>query len=163
LLIVATIDLATDTLKSRNAAFAEPGTLYASKDTLYVASSHWWWWPEIGQSDATYVHAFDLRNPDTAPYLGSGTVDGTVNDQYGMDELDGALRIATHLTTRVADGTPWGTLAQSNRIVARADHALKLLERPRTTGTASGPSARACGHRGFVIPRSRSTRSSPST
>ena len=61
---------------------AEPGTVYASKDTLYVATNHWWWWPEIGQTDATYVHAFDLRDPDRAPYVGSGTVDGTVRDQY---------------------------------------------------------------------------------
>jgi uncharacterized secreted protein with C-terminal beta-propeller domain len=154
LLIVATIDLATDTLKSRNAAFAEPGTLYASKDTLYVASSHWWWWPEIGQSDATYVHAFDLRNPDTAPYLGSGTVDGTVNDQYGMDDLGGALRIATHLTTRVADGTPWGTLAQSNRIsvLGFQGGALKLLGKTADYGDGERTfGTRFVGTRGFVI------------
>ena len=154
LVIVATLDLATDRLKSRSAAFADPGTLYASKDTLYVASAHWWWWPEAGQVDATYVHAFDLRNPDTAPYLGSGVIDGTVNDQYGMDELDGALRVATHLTTRVADGTPWGTLQQSNRIsvLALQSGALKLVGKTgdygdgeRTFGT------RFLGTRGFVI------------
>src|SRR5262249_1906997 len=51
-----------------------------------------------------------------APYLGSGTVDGIVRDQYSMDEFTGALRVATHLTTRVADGTPWGTLQGANRI-----------------------------------------------
>ena len=154
LLIVATIDLNTDTLKSRSAAFAEPGTIYASKDTLYVASSHWWWWPEPGQVDATYLHAFDLRNPNTAPYLGSGVVDGTVNDQYGMDELAGALRVATHLTTRVADGTQWGTLQQSNRIsvLSLQSGALKLVGKTDNYGDGERTfGTRFLGPRGFVI------------
>ena len=154
LLIVATVDLATDRLKSRSATFADPGTLYASKDTLYVASAHWWWWPEPGQVDATYVHAFDLRNPDTAPYLGSGVVDGTVNDQYGMDEFGGALRVATHLTTRVADGTPWGTFQQSNRIsvLALQSGALKLVGKTADYGDGERTfGTRFLGTRGFVI------------
>jgi hypothetical protein len=52
---------------------AEPGTVHASKDTLLrrhlslVVVGR-----EIGQSDATYVHGFDLRDPDQAPYIGSG-------------------------------------------------------------------------------------------
>ncbi|HZW89635.1 MAG TPA: beta-propeller domain-containing protein, partial [Myxococcaceae bacterium] len=76
LLTVATVDLVSDSLKSRTSVLADPGTIYASKDTLYVATAHWWWWPEIGQSDATYLHAFDLTDKDHAAYLGSGTVDG---------------------------------------------------------------------------------------
>ena len=49
-------------------------------------------------------------NPDRAGYLGSGVVDGSVRDQYAMDEFQNALRVATTLNTRVDDGTPWGTL-----------------------------------------------------
>ncbi len=154
LLTVATVDLTTDSLKSRTAVLAEPGTIYASKDTLYVATAHWWWWPEPGQSDATYVHAFDLRDPDRAPYLGSGTVEGTVRDQYGMDEFSGALRVATHLTTRVADGTTWGTLKASNRIsVLRLDAgSLKLTGKTDDYGADEQTfGTRFVGTRGFVI------------
>lgn len=154
LLIVATVDLTTDSLKSRTAVFADPGTLYASRDTLYVATAHWWWWPEPGQSDATYLHAFDLRDPDTAPYLGSGTVDGTVRDQYGMDEFQGALRVATHLSTRVADGTTWGTLQQSNRIsvLTLGGGALNLTGKTADYGDGEQTfGTRFLGSRGFVI------------
>jgi len=154
LLTVATVDLTTDSLKSRTAVLAEPGTIYASKDTLYVATNHWWWWPEPGQSDATYVHAFDLRNPDSAPYLGSGTVEGTVRDQYGMDEFSGALRVATHLTTRVADGTTWGTLKASNRISVLTLQAGSLTLTGKTDDYGADEQTfgtRFLGPRGFVI------------
>ena len=154
LLTVATVDLTSDSLKSRTAVLAEPGTVYASKDTLYVATPHWWWWPEIGQSDATYVHAFDLTDPDKAPYLGSGTVDGTVNDQYAMDEFAGSLRVATHLTTRVADGTPWGTLKGANRIsvLTPSGGALQLTGKTDDYGANEQTfGTRFVGTRGFVI------------
>jgi uncharacterized secreted protein with C-terminal beta-propeller domain len=154
LLTVATVDLSTDSLKSRTAVLAEPGTVYASKDTLYVATNHWWWWPEIGQSDATYVHAFDLTDPDKAPYLGSGTVDGTVRDQYAMDEFAGSLRVATHLTTRVADGTPWGTLKGANRIsvLTLSGGALQLTGKTADYGADEQTfGTRFLGPRGFVI------------
>ena len=148
------MDLSTDSLKGRTAVLAEPGTVYASKDTLYVATNHWWWWPEVGQTDATYVHAFDLRDPDRAPYVGSGTVDGTVRDQYAMDELAGALRVATHLTTRVADGTPWGTLEGANRIsvLAPSAGALHLVGKTADYGADEQTfGTRFVGPRGFVI------------
>jgi len=154
LLIIATVDLSTDSLKSRNAVLAEPGTVYASKDTLYVASYHWWWWPAIGQTDATYIHAFDLTNPDTAPYLGSGTVDGTVSDQYAMDEFNGSLRVASHLETRVADGTPWGTLSGSNRIsvLQLQGSSLQLVGKTNDFGANEQTfGTRFVGSRGFVI------------
>ena len=154
LLTVATVDLGTDSLKSRTTVFAEPGTVYASKDTLYVATAHWWWWPEIGQSDATYIHAFDLRDPNKAPYVGSGTVDGWVRDQYAMDEFSGALRVATHLSTRVADGTPWGTLKGSNRIsvLKPGGGALQLAGKTDDYGADEQTfGTRFVGTRGFVI------------
>jgi uncharacterized secreted protein with C-terminal beta-propeller domain len=151
---VATVDLTTDSLKARTAVLAEPGTVYASKDTLYVATNHWWWWPEIGQTDATYLHAFDLRDPDRAPYLGSGTVDGTVRDQYAMDEFGGALRVATHVTTRVADGTTWGTLQGANRIsvLTQSPGALHLVGKTTDYGADEQTfGTRFVGPRGFVI------------
>jgi len=154
LLIVATVDLTDDSLKSRSAVLAEPGTVYATQQTLYVAASHWWWWPEPGQSDATYIHAFDLTDPDSAPYLGSGTVDGTVGDQYAMDEFGGALRVATHLSTRVDDGTTWGTLQTSNRIsvLKLQGGSLGLIGKTADYGANEQTyGTRFVGTRGFVI------------
>ena len=51
---------------------AESGEIYASAEHLYVASRHWWWWPEPGQSDYTYLHKFDITEPDRARLRGLG-------------------------------------------------------------------------------------------
>jgi len=156
LLTVATVDLGSDTLKSRNSVLAEPGTVYASEKTLYVATSHWWWWPAVGQSDATYIHAFDLTDPDSAPYIGSGAVDGTIgsSDQYAMDEFQGSLRVATQLATRVDDGTPWGTLKTANRIsvLTLGTNGLTLAGKTDDYGPGEQTyGTRFVGTRGFVI------------
>ncbi len=116
ILTIATIDLAQQTLASSTSVLAQAGVVYASRDTLYAAVSHWWWWPMPGQADATYLHAFDLRDPDRARYLGSGVVDGTLDDPYQLDEHAGTLRAATTLSSRVAGTDPWGRLEQSNQL-----------------------------------------------
>src|SRR5262249_52693330 len=89
-----------------------------------------------------------------ATYVGSGTVDGTVRDQYSMDELDGNLRVATHLTTRVADGTAWGTLKGANRISAlsKGQGSLHFLGKTEDYGADEQTfGTRFVGSRGFVI------------
>jgi Beta propeller domain len=44
----------------------------------------------------THLHAFDIvSDPTTALYTGSGTVPGSVKDQFAIDEKNGAVRVAT--------------------------------------------------------------------
>jgi beta propeller domain-containing protein len=96
LVTVATLDLAhLDAGVSRASIVGEPGTIYATHDHLYLASQHWWWWGMSGQRDYTYIHEFDIADPATARYLGSGGVEGHVGDQFAMDEQGGYLRVAT--------------------------------------------------------------------
>ncbi len=154
ILSIATIDLDRQALASETSVLGRADVVYASRETLYAAAGHWWWWPEPGQSDATYLHAFDLRDPDRVAYLGSGVVDGTVDDPYQLDEHEGALRVASTLMTRVAGTEPWGRVELSNQltVLALANGAL------RTVG-ASGPfgkderlfGTRFLGTRGFAI------------
>jgi hypothetical protein len=154
ILTIATLDLDRRALASQTSVLGRADVVYASRDTLYTAAGHWWWWPEPGQSDATYLHAFDLRDPDRAAYLGSGVVDGTLDDPYQLDEQEGALRVASTLMTRVAGTEPWGRVELSNQlsVLALADGSL------RTVGT-SGPfgkeerlfGTRFLGTRGFAI------------
>lgn len=153
-LTVATFDVGASALVSRTSVLAEPGVVYASQRTLYVASSHWWWWPEPGQRDATYLHAFDLSSPDAAVYAGSGVVDGSVRDQYGLDEHDGALRVVTTVTERVDDGTPWGRLHTAGRlsVLKPEGGALALVgETPEFGADERVFGTRLLGTRGFVI------------
>jgi hypothetical protein len=154
ILTVATLDVPSSSLVSRTSVLAEPGVVYASASTLYVAAQHWWWWPEPGQRDATYLHAFDLSDPDRAGYLGSGVVDGSVRDQYALDEHEGALRVATTVAERVADATPWGRLEVAGRVSVLKPEAGALTLVGETP--AFGPDERLfgtrfVGTRGFAI------------
>jgi uncharacterized secreted protein with C-terminal beta-propeller domain len=70
------------------------GTVYASTQSLYVASTDWsspWWG---GGELATQVYKFALQG-DAAPLDGFGTVSGYVLNQFAMDEEAGYFRIAT--------------------------------------------------------------------
>ncbi|BDG04170.1 beta-propeller domain-containing protein [Anaeromyxobacter oryzae] len=154
ILTVATFDVPSSSLVSRTSVLAEPGVVYASASTLYVAAQHWWWWPEPGQRDATYLHAFDLTDPDRAGYVGSGVVDGSVRDQYALDEHEGALRVATTVSARVDDGTQWGRVETAGRVSVLAPEAgsLKLVgETPAFGANERLFGTRFAGTRGFVI------------
>ena len=82
-------------------------TVYASTDTLYVAT-----WehldgdladdPEQARGDdlVTAIHAFDISGAAPATYLATGEVPGDLLDQFAMDEHDGTLRVATTVGTR---------------------------------------------------------------
>jgi hypothetical protein len=80
---------------SRASIVGGAGVLYANHERLYLATPHWWWWRMSGQMDWTYVHAFDISDPASAAYIGSGGVQGSVDDQFAMDDKDGYLRVAT--------------------------------------------------------------------
>jgi hypothetical protein len=154
ILTVATFDVAASSLVGRTSVLAQPGVVYASQATLYVASQHWWWWPEPGQRDATYLHAFDLGDPDRAVYLGSGVVDGTVRDQYAVDEFAGALRVVTTVAERVDDGTPWGRIDTAGRlsVLKPVGGALALVGETAPFGSGERVfGTRLVGTRGFTI------------
>ena len=107
LVTIATVDLAhLDAGVSRASILGEAGVLYATASHLYTLSPHWWWWPMAGQQDWTYVHEFDISDPATASYIGSGGVAGHAADQFAMDEKDGYLRIATSTVDYVESPPP---------------------------------------------------------
>ncbi|NBO92261.1 MAG: hypothetical protein EBV06_08105 [Planctomycetia bacterium] len=87
------------------------GTVYASTDSLYVASTDWSsvWWGDGGTT--TQIYKFAL-NGDSAPLDGIGAVSGTVLNQFSMDEDQGYFRIATT--------SGWGN-ASTNSVFVLAD------------------------------------------
>src|SRR5690606_12016726 len=77
-----------------------PGTVYASADTLYLATTRWMLADEATPESATdtwstAVHAFDLTGDGPARHGAAAEVPGSVLNQYSMSEHDGDLRIAT--------------------------------------------------------------------
>ncbi len=102
---------------------ADTSIAYASAQHLYLAAA-----PQQGPicidfcgpfdgtsaagSDAggtTHVFDFELTRTGTA-YVGSGEVDGRVDDRWAMDEHDGVLRLALSPTQRTGDFTSVVTL-----------------------------------------------------
>jgi hypothetical protein len=134
---------------------APPGELYASEDSLYLANTHWWMWPEDGQKRYSYLHKFDLRQPGEARYVGSGVVEGSLLNQFSMDEHEGVLRVATTLSTlQVNDSTPWGREKLSSRITTFREEAGLLKEVGRSAELAEDEriySARFMGPKGYVV------------
>ena len=77
--------------------------VYASPTALYVTSNDW-----TGSTAATVVHRFDTATDGPAAYTGSGTVPGTVLDDYSLSEAEGDLRVVTTVDTfeQVEEDTP---------------------------------------------------------
>lgn len=74
-------------------------TIYASPERLYVATTRY---PEQqqpvpapGGAASTALHSFDITGTGPARYLASGSVDGTVLNQFSLSEHEGRLRVAT--------------------------------------------------------------------
>lgn len=155
---VASVDLDSHTaVPGRVSLVAAPGEVYASKDSLYLASNHWWWWPAPGQKDYTYIHKFDIRQPGQAAYVASGTVEGHLLDQFSMDEHEGVLRVATTISTRVPESENpdwWWRTETTNRVSTWRDEGGALVEVGRSEDLAPGErifSARFMGPRGYVV------------
>ncbi|NQV06153.1 beta-propeller domain-containing protein [bacterium] len=119
-LSVLTIDMdAGPTGGNAAAVVADGETIYASTESLYVATSVWVPGELVGDSSlrelneswSTSIHRFDISGNSPAEYLASGSVNGHLLNQFSMDEYDGRLRVA------VTEGPPWGFDEQSESAV----------------------------------------------
>jgi hypothetical protein len=133
-------------------------TVYASPDHLYVAAPEWVDWQALPETDreiaaeihGTDIHRFDISDPGAAAYDMSGHVDGTLLNQFAMDEHDGNLRVAT--TT----GSPWveGQGESESHVVVLAPGDGALTEVGRVSGLGRGESihsVRFMGDVGYVV------------
>ncbi len=118
-------------------------TVYASQDSLYVASQRWIPWEtldEVGarqaaESVVTHIHKFDLGER-TTDYAATGTIDGFLLNQFSMSERDGYLRVAA---TNRPTWFWWGDAnrSESSVIVLEQDGA-ELVEVGRVDGLGRG-------------------------
>ncbi|WP_437743249.1 beta-propeller domain-containing protein [Sorangium sp. So ce1504] len=101
-LSVVSTELGTEAL-GQTTIVGRPGAVYATADSLYVASRHQYgetygWFYDDGETtpDATTLHKFALsERAAPSAYLGSGVVKGRVLNQFALSEHEGYLRIAT--------------------------------------------------------------------
>ncbi|MCP3105170.1 beta-propeller domain-containing protein [Myxococcus sp. K15C18031901] len=142
----------------RTSVVTYPGQLYASAESLYLATPHWWWRTDAAQKDFSYLHKFDIREVGKTTYVASGTVEGTLVNQFSLDEHEGVLRVAT--TVRTASLWDPSSPVSSNdtttysRVVTLGEQDGQLVELGRSEDLAKGErifSARFVGDRGYVV------------
>jgi hypothetical protein len=138
---------------STSTVVSQPGTVYASESSLYMAvpetpDRSYGWYDGFDQaSEISVVHKFDLGDAGRSSYVASGAVEGRVLNQFSMDEHDGHLRVAT-TTGRVPDPDVQSTMT------VLGQQGADLV----TTGIIRGiapsediRSVRFSGDRGFVV------------
>ncbi|HUG83971.1 MAG TPA: beta-propeller domain-containing protein [Euzebya sp.] len=145
-LSVLTFDLRAEGLEPTSGAglVAAGDTVYASTDRLIVATSPWGGWiipfiDVIGRPDpgelATDLHSFDISDPASTRYVASGSVRGTLINQFALSEIDGVIRVAT--TTEpdwFGRGTGEGADASASSLVVLAEEGEALVETGRIDG-----------------------------
>ncbi len=151
---LATFDLAHPGNLDVTSVLTQTGEIYANADALYLASPEWsWgWWRTNGTTmSRTWLHKFSLASPVSATYQGSGSVPGTILDQFSLDEHQGYLRVATNLTV-------WGPNFQNpvteNRLYVLGQQGGALVQVGATPPIAPGEriySSRFFGDKGFIV------------
>jgi uncharacterized secreted protein with C-terminal beta-propeller domain len=99
---------------------------------------------------STHVHKFDFKSdPTFASYVGSGDVEGTVLNQFSLDEHEGKLRVAT--TAQHSNGVEF---KQLNHVVVMEPKGFRLERAGDVGSLAEGEriySVRFLGGRGYVV------------
>jgi hypothetical protein len=134
-------------------------TVYASAEHLYVAGTEWVD-PEAapdGGDDVvppedlgTDIHRFDISDPAQATYEMSGHVDGTLLNQFAMDEHDGNLRVATTTGSAGVEGAG----ESESHVVVLGDGEGALTQVGGVSGLGHGESifsVRFMGDVGYVV------------
>ncbi|MDH5372128.1 MAG: beta-propeller domain-containing protein [Acidimicrobiia bacterium] len=105
MLTVLTVDLSEGIDPDKAVGVMADGeTVYASADSLYVATTRWVDWARIQDEDnfdeetegyTTAIHKFDISNPDRTVYRATGEIPGHLLSQWSMSEHNGYLRVAS--------------------------------------------------------------------
>lgn len=129
-------------------------TVYASKESLYVATQRWIEPDPSGppaRGVTTAIHKFDISDPQRARYRASGGVSGYLPGQFAMSEHRGVLRVATtELPTWWGDG---GTESES-LVTTLGERSGALVRLGRVGGLGRGErmyGVRFVGDVGYVV------------
>jgi len=158
LLTVLTIDLRKGLAPiDSHSIVADGRTVYASQENLYVATQRWSPRPiTAATSDppriTTTIHKFDISDPTSTQYRGSGTVSGYLMSQWSLSEYKGVLRIAS-----TEEPTWWnpGPQEQSESFVTTlGEKDGALVQLGRVDGLGKGErvyAVRFTGDTGYVV------------
>jgi beta propeller domain-containing protein len=159
-LSVLTVDVDGDIDPGTTAAVLAPGeVVYASPDSVYVATTTWFdrtlfdgdlsddSRAQIEQNITTSIHRFDITSDSGAAYTASGSVEGTIRDSFSFSEYNGDLRVVT--TT----GNNWDETSESFlRVLRETDGELVEIGSVGDMGNGEAvQSVRFQGDVGYVV------------
>jgi len=158
LLTVLTIDLQKGlALTDEDSIVADGRTVYASQKSLYVATQRWFAQPAGPNGTdppkiSTAIHKFDISDPGSTVYRGSGSVSGYLMNEWSLSEQDGVLRVAS-----TEEPTWWnpGPQEQSESFVTTLkEQDGSLVQLGRVGGLGKGErvyAVRFSGDTGYVV------------
>ncbi|MCA9720019.1 MAG: beta-propeller domain-containing protein, partial [Myxococcales bacterium] len=148
ILSVMTLDLSTKlTLGDAIGLMSEGETVYSSRENLYVATTPWTAQIQQEPGVTSYVHKFDVGDPNKTEYRASGQVPGYLMNQWSMSEHNGDLRVASTDYTE-----NWDEESQVN--VLREDDDNNLETIGQVGGLGKGEriyAVRFIGETGYVV------------
>jgi uncharacterized secreted protein with C-terminal beta-propeller domain len=133
-------------------------TIYASQQSLYVATQRWVDWNRITSEDealreaegaTTAIHMFDISDPGRTSYQASGEVKGYLLNQFAMSEHEGHLRVAS--TTQPNWG---GDVESESMVTVLGVEGSELVAVGQVDGLGEGEriySVRFIGDVGYVV------------
>lgn len=156
-LLVSGLDLA-DIQKpvTVNSYLGAGQTIYATNQHLYVTKAHYEFANSPMENSTTFIrqpvtnqetiiYKFKLAN-GLPTFLAEGKVEGSILNQFSMDEYNGHFRIAT------TKGDTWSDNNRSENLLFILDKNLKVVS--SLTGIAKGEriySVRFMGDRGYIV------------
>ena len=132
------------------------GEVYASADSLFIAepsNGQWWYRANTDYEETTNIHKFSLA-AGSAAYIGSGRIDGSINNQFSLSEYGGALRIAATTNSWSRWWISDQEKPESHVFILRTADDGSLQTVGHVGGIAQGERIWACrfiGARGFLV------------
>jgi uncharacterized secreted protein with C-terminal beta-propeller domain len=161
MLTVLTVDLSEGIDPDKaTGVMADGETVYASSDSLYVATTRWIDWQLLEDEDAfedetegytTAIHKFDISDPNETVYKATGEVPGHLLSQWSMSEHNGNLRVAT---TDAGSWWGWRTDESESFVTILEDNDGKLEQTGQVGGLGLGEqiyAVRMMGDTGYVV------------
>ncbi len=158
LLTVLTVDLAKGLTPVDSTAVMTDGRIvYASQQNLFVTTESWASRPdpssplEAPSTVTTTIHKFDISDPAKTVYLGSGSVQGYLLNQWSLSEFQGVLRVVS--TDQPAWWGSSGGEAESSLTTLRQGDG-GLVQVGRVGGLGKGErvyAVRFVGNAGYVV------------
>ena len=147
-------------LRDADAIFSDAEIVYASRESLFVATERWRDRPDPAALPSrappgarTILHKFGIGGPVTR-YRGSGAVEGYLMNQWSLSEHEGVLRVASTERPTWWDWNPNQTDQRASFVTALVERGGRLVPVGRVGGLGRGErvyAVRFSGDLGYVV------------